>query len=65
MNIKKVRKLFRDPKLFLSDSIHYNKLFHKKNSHTLGFIIIGNDNVLIKLTLDSLKQASNLIRKKH
>lgn len=64
MNIKKVRKLFRDPKLFLSDSIHYNKLFHKKNSHTLGFIIIGNDNELIKLTLDSLKQASNLIRKK-
>lgn len=63
MNIKKVRKLLRDPKGFFSDSVHYNKLLNKKNNPTLGFIILGNESNLTKLTLDSLKKASNFMGK--
>lgn len=64
MNINKIRKLFRHPKQFLHDSTYFNKLLIMKNKVTLGFIIIGDNEELVQLTLNSLKAAANVAKSK-
>lgn len=66
MNIKKIRKLFKNPQKFITDSNYYQKIgtyCQEKQIVKLAFIILGNDQNLIKSTFESIELAQRNTRK--
>ncbi|MDM2796130.1 MULTISPECIES: CDP-glycerol glycerophosphotransferase family protein [unclassified Citrobacter] len=64
MNIKKLKKLVRDPKKFLVDSKFFNKnmpyTFVSNDNPSIGFIIIANNDQYINDSVESLNIANKV-----
>ena len=66
MKIKKIKKLFKNPKSFIADSRYFNFINSKKkvdNKLEIGFIVISQNHDLSRYSIDSIIQANNAASK--